>query len=228
MVLCPLLDIGENAVYLLNRNKWNKWNNQLRKDQMSKKENQPLTTGQIAQYCHVTHRAVLKWVSSGKLKAYRTPGNHSRVSVEDFLLFLQQYQMPIPLELKPASQLKKILIVDDDRGIVHSLQRVLMLENKYTIETAYDGFEAGKKFAAFKPDFMMLDICMPGVNGYQLCFDIRKDPANSHIKIIVVSGISEPKEIQKIMDLGADDYLQKPFSNEELQEKVRKLFRSEP
>ena len=50
-----------------------------------KNEKRPLTTGQIAKYCHVTHRGVLKWVESGKLKAYRTPGKHSRVSVEDFL-----------------------------------------------------------------------------------------------------------------------------------------------
>src|SRR5271168_2401834 len=90
----------------------------------------PLTTGQIAQYCHVTHRGVLKWVESGKLKAYRTPGKHSRVSVEDFLSFLKEYNMPVPVELQPVSLLTKVLIVDDDRGIVYSLRRILMLENK--------------------------------------------------------------------------------------------------
>src|ERR1700691_3737542 len=106
----------------------------------------PLTTGQIAKHCHVTHRGVLKWVESGKLKAYRTPGNHSRVSIEDFISFLKEYNMPIPAEFGPVSLLKKILIVDDDHGIVHSLRRMLMIENKYSIEEAYDGFEAGKKF----------------------------------------------------------------------------------
>ena len=55
-----------------------------------KNEKRPLTTGQIAKYCHVTHRGVLKWVESGKLRAYRTPGKHSRVSIEDFLHFLKQ------------------------------------------------------------------------------------------------------------------------------------------
>jgi excisionase family DNA binding protein len=126
----------------------------------------PLTTGQIAQYCHVTHRGVLKWVESGKLKAYRTPGNHSRVSVEDFLCFLKEYHMPIPAVLQPPAAHKKILIVDDDRSMVHSLQRVLMMENKYIIEAAYDGFQAGQKFSAFKPDFIILDVCMPGMDGY--------------------------------------------------------------
>src|SRR5208283_3403596 len=92
---------------------------------------EPLTTGQIARYCYVTHRGVLKWVESGKLKAYRTPGKHSRVSIEDFLSFLKEYNMPVPAVLQPSAMQKKILIVDDDRGIAHCLQRVLMLEDKY-------------------------------------------------------------------------------------------------
>lgn len=187
-------------------------------------ENIPLTTGQIAKYCHVTHRGVLKWVESGKLRAYRTPGMHSRVSIEDFLHFLKQYNMPIPADLQPPSTKKKILIVDDDRGIVNSLQRVLLMENKYIIEAAFNGFQAGRKFFEFKPDFIILDICMPGMDGYQVCANIRQDLNNKHVKILAISGLSEPHEIKKIMDLGADDYLQKPFSNEILQQKINQIL----
>jgi two-component system response regulator VicR len=187
-------------------------------------KDEPLTTGEIARYCHVTHRGVLKWVESGKLKAYRTPGKHSRVSVEDFLNFLKEYNMPIPAELQPASVLKKILIVDDDRGIVYSLRRLLMMENKFNIETAFDGFEAGKKFTAFKPDLVTLDIHMPALNGYQVYADIRNDPNNRNAKVLIVSGVSELKEIQKIMDLGADGFLQKPFSNEALKEQIKRIL----
>jgi len=192
----------------------------------------PLTTGQIAGYCHVTHRGVLKWVESGKLKAYRTPGKHSRVSIEDFLSFLKRYNMPVPADLqaprpqraqKPPTQ-KKILIVDDDRGIVHSLQRALMLENKYIIEAAYDGFQAGRKFSEFKPDFVILDICMPSVDGYQVCAYMRQETGDRDVKILVVSGMNDPQEIKKVMDLGADDYLQKPFSNEALQQKINHIL----
>jgi len=190
-----------------------------------KSEKRPLTTGQIAQYCHVTHRGVLKWIESGKLKAYRTPGKHSRVSTENFLDFLKEYNMPVPAVLQPpASTHKKVLIVDDDRGMVHCLQRALMIENKYIIEVAFDGFQAGKKFSEFKPDFIILDICMPGVDGYQVCAHIRGDLNNTRVKILAISGISTTGEIKKIMDLGADDYLQKPFSNETLQQKIKDML----
>jgi excisionase family DNA binding protein len=189
-----------------------------------KNEKRPLTTGEIARYCHVTHRGVLKWVESGKLKAYRTPGKHSRVSIEDFLHFLKEYNMPVPVELQPASLLKKVLIVDDDRGIVYSLRRMLMMENKYNIETAFDGFEAGKKFTAFQPDLMILDIYMPALDGYQVYASIRNDPINKKTKILIISGVNDPKEIQKISDLGADGFLQKPFSNEALKEQIKQVL----
>ncbi|MCA9408226.1 MAG: PAS domain-containing protein [Candidatus Omnitrophica bacterium] len=58
----------------------------------------PLTTFDVAKHCKVNHRTVLQWVTSNKLKAYRTPGNHSRVDVKDFIIFLQEYNMPIPSE----------------------------------------------------------------------------------------------------------------------------------
>ena len=88
-------------------------------------EARPLTTGEIAQYCHVTDRAVLKWVDEGKLKAYRTPGNHSRISVSDFLQFLKAYNMPIPADFKEAGVGHKILIVDDDKEKFNGMSPML-------------------------------------------------------------------------------------------------------
>lgn len=184
---------------------------------------QPLTTGQIAQHCHVTLRAVLKWISSGKLKAYRTPGNHSRVSVDDFLDFLNRYQMPIPPELK-SSDLKKILVVDDDHGVVQAIQRVLFNEGKYRVEIALDGFSAGQKMTEFQPDLMILDIRMPGMDGYEVCRHVRRMHGDRTVKILAVSGLVEEAELQKILQLGANDYLTKPFGNEALLAKITALL----
>jgi len=184
------------------------------------------TTYEIAQYCHVTPRTVIQWINEGKLKAFRTPGNHSRIEAEEFLDFLQRYHMPIPSGLMDENSggKKRILIVDDDKGVVDSIQRFLKREKIYDLEVAFDGFEAGRKFADFNPDLVILDIKMQGLDGYQLCSRIRNDPKNNNVKILLMSGLIEPKAISRVQESGADGYLAKPFSNEELKKKVMGLF----
>src|SRR5580698_7012149 len=119
-----------------------------------------LTTYEIAEYCQVTPRTAIQWVNEGKLKAFRTPGNHSRVTIEDFVDFLNKYKMPVPKELAASlrSDKKRILIVDNDKGIVNSLKLFLTSQKIYEMEVAFDGFEAGEKFASFKPHLVLLDI----------------------------------------------------------------------
>lgn len=186
---------------------------------------EPLTTGQIAEYCHVTVRAVYKWIKLGKLKAYQTPGRHSRVEFEDFIYFLKKYDMPTPEEFKLASQKQKILVVDDDREMVNSIRRMLILENKYSLAVAYDGFTAGRKFMEFQPDLMILDIKMPGMDGYEVCSQIRSNPANKNVKILAVSGILGIEGGEKILSMGANDFMAKPFDNNELKKKIEKLLK---
>lgn len=181
------------------------------------------TTGQIAEICHVTHRAVLKWVAKGRLKAHRTPGKHSRVHKNDLIAFLQEHGMPIPQGLTLISYKKRVLIVDDDPGIVHALQRLLMVGGDFEIATAHDGFAAGEAFGTFKPDLVILDIMMPMLDGYAVCQRIRQDEKNKHVRILCISGIDDPLEIKRMMDLGADEYLQKPFTHELMMAKVKKL-----
>ncbi len=184
----------------------------------------PLTTGEIAQYCHVTDRAVLKWVDEGKLKAYRTPGNHSRISVEDFLQFLKEYNMPIPSEFREVGVGHKILIVDDDKEMVSAIKRVLLSHHGFTVDVAFDGFSAGQKFSEFKPDLILLDIKMPGVDGFEVCSRLRKDPASRGVKIIIVSGALDMDGMEKVMALGANDYMTKPFRNEFLLMKIERVL----
>lgn len=186
-----------------------------------------LTTKNIAEYCQVTQRTAVQWINEGKLKFFRTPGKHIRVYHKDFLEFLKKYNMPAPEEWAApfnTNGKKKILIVDDDKGVVGSIQRFLKRENRYDLEVAYDGFEAGQKFITHKPDLVILDLRMPRVDGYKLCSAIRNNPENKNIKILVVSGLVEAKDKDMIMKLGADDYLVKPFDNKELKTKIVNLF----
>lgn len=189
----------------------------------------PLTTGEIAQYCHVNYRTVLSWIEAGKLKAYRTPGKHSRITMQDFLKFLTKYKMPIPAELKnilDKTRAKKILIIDDDKLVVNSIKRFLNQQANFEIQEAYDGFDAGRKVIDFLPDLVILDIKMPGMNGYDVAARIKKIPELSDTKIIAISGFFEQEGKEKIKSLGADVCLDKPFDPDELLKIINKIFNS--
>ena len=186
-----------------------------------------LTTKQIAEYCQVTQRTAVQWINEGKLKFFRTLGKHIRVYRKDFVEFLKEYHMPVPEELAvfvETNGKKRILIVDDDKSMVDSIQRFLKRENKYDLEVAYDGFEAGQKFITHRPDLVILDIRMPRVDGYKLCSAMRNNPDNKNVKILIISGLIDAKDKNKIVKLGADDYLEKPFENKQLKAKIDDLL----
>lgn len=182
-----------------------------------------LTTGKIAKYCHVTNRAVQQWITSGKLPVTRTPGRHSRVRREDFISFLKNYQMSVPQEFQSEGGSPKVLVVEDDKTTVKLLTRLLAREG-YQVEVAHNGFEAGIKFAAFAPDLISLDLQMPHLNGYEVLKMIRADMNNKEVGILVVSAFLDEEAIAKVKALGADDYLRKPIDQGELKAKVQALM----
>ena len=187
-----------------------------------------LTTRDISVYCDVTQRTVVQWINEGKIKAYRTPGNHIRIKREDFFDFLNRFKMPVPDEFKEGlgkdrNKGKRVLIVDDDREMVNSIKRVLIKEH-FDIEVAYDGFSAGLRLNDFNPEIVLLDIKMPGFDGYQVCANIRQNPKNQDMKILIISGMIDDDGIRKARELGADDVLQKPFDNKQLVAKIKDLF----
>ncbi len=187
-------------------------------------DGRPLTTGEIAAYCQVTLRAVLKWVATGKLKAYRTPGRHCRVRQADFVDFCRRYNMPVPAELSSVSQPPtRVLIVDDDQTMTRSLQHMLNTTGGYMVDVAYDGFSAGFKFAVDRPDLMTLDLRMPVMDGYKVLSMIRADPRNAGVKILVISAVSDQEEIKEVLGLGADAYMIKPIKREEFLQKAAEL-----
>lgn len=181
-----------------------------------------LTTYEIAQYAQVTPRTVIQWINEGKLKAFRTPGNHSRVAIEEFSSFLKKYNIPVPKEFvtAPMDDKKRILIVDDDRGMVDTIRRVLTKEKVYELEMAYDGFEAGEKFASFKPHLIILDIRMPALDGYKVCSRIKSNPENKNVKILFISATIDEEAVAQMTKLRADGFLAKPFDIKELETRI--------
>src|SRR3989339_378739 len=141
------------------------------------------TVSQASKYCRVSPKTIINWIEAGHIKAYKTMGGHRRIKKEDLDQFLKQNGMPLPSDSK-GDEKKKILVVDDDRIIVETIVQALE-EDEYGYEmiSASDGFEAGLQVSHFKPDLVILDIMMPDINGYEVCRNIKSNPAERDIKI---------------------------------------------
>lgn len=117
----------------------------------------------------------------------------------------------------------KILLVDDDPMNISILEEILLPD--YEIAVATNGDEALEILPNFEPDLILLDIMMPGIDGYEVCKRIREDTTHAMTKIILVSGKSMVEERLQGYDVGADDYIVKPFVDEELVAKVKVFLR---
>lgn len=118
---------------------------------------------------------------------------------------------------------KKILIVDDEPNIVISLE-FLMRREGFDVTVARDGEEALGAISQERPDLVLLDVMMPKVNGFEVCEQVRANPANASMHIIMLTAKGREAEISKGLGLGADGYITKPFSTRDLVEQVRNLL----
>lgn len=119
--------------------------------------------------------------------------------------------------------MKKILIVDDEPNIVMSLE-YLLRRKKFDVYIARNGTEALEGIKHEMPDLVLLDIMMPDVDGYEICEYVKAEPDLKHIKIIFLSAKSKQTDIDKGLELGAELYMLKPFSNKELLENINLLL----
>ncbi len=176
---------------------------------------------QAAKRCAISRWTLIKCVNSGELKASRTPGGHYRIlkeNLEDFLIKKKMY----PLVQNRFSK-KRILIVDDDRQVQKFLTAMLS-SKKYETEIASSGFEAGAKVVKFKPGLIILDLIMPEMSGFEVCRQIKKGPETSHIKILVLTGYDSRENKTRIMEAGADDYMEKSVEKDVLLGHIENLL----
>ena len=124
-------------------------------------------------------------------------------------------------------KIKKILVVEDEEDILKLLLSIFDGFGDYRILSARNGEEALRLARVDNPDIILLDIQLPRLNGYEVCKSIKSDPTMSHIKIIVLSGMTQNSDRQKAQEAGADGYIAKPYSSIELLEKVKELLRSD-
>lgn len=118
---------------------------------------------------------------------------------------------------------KKILIVDDDQQIVLLLASRLKA-NKYEIVVAYDAMQAVAKAFSEKPDLILLDIKMPAGGGIGVMDNLRNSAATSVIPVIVITAYPNPEIQQKVLEMGAVDFISKPFKAEDVLSRIRKAL----
>ncbi|MBN9294870.1 MAG: response regulator [Flavobacteriia bacterium] len=121
------------------------------------------------------------------------------------------------------SSSKKILIVDDEPSIVLSLD-YLMRKNGFQPFIARNGEEALVISKKEMPALIILDIMMPGIDGYQVCEQLKGNPETAGIKIIFLSAKSGKEAIEKGLNVGADKYLTKPFNTKQIMQEVLDLL----
>ncbi len=116
---------------------------------------------------------------------------------------------------------QKILVVDDEKSIADAMAYALRREG-FTVEAAYDGEEALKKFDLFKPDAMILDVMLPGIDGYEV---LKKLENKTPVGIIMLTAKEDIVNKVLGLELGADDYITKPFDMRELLARLKSLLR---
>lgn len=117
----------------------------------------------------------------------------------------------------------KVMIVDDDPSIVVALE-FLMEQNGYEVEVARSGEEAIESIPKFQPDLILLDIMLPGIDGYEVCEILRLKPAWRNIRVIFLTAKGSEEDIARGLVLGADAYVVKPFTNKSVVDMVDDLL----
>lgn len=120
---------------------------------------------------------------------------------------------------------KTILVVDDEPDIVKLVEISLKLGN-YEVLKAYNGSEALDLLKTHHPDLILLDIMMAGLSGYEVCEKIKQDPNLKDIPVVMLTAKSQKNDAEKGLEVGADDYIIKPFDPYELSEQVTRFLQN--
>lgn len=124
----------------------------------------------------------------------------------------------------PATARPTILVVEDEAPLL-TLLRYNLEKQGFQVEEATDGQEALLRVAEARPDLILLDWMLPAMSGIEVCRQIRRRPATRDLPIIMVTARTEDQDAVRALDLGADDYITKPFAMEGLMARVRALLR---
>ena len=179
-----------------------------------------LSTFGIARMLHVDPGSIANWIDQNLLKAHRTPGGHRRVATDDLVTFLRKHKMPIPAELDSVPS--RVVIVDDEPAITRLIAWAIKAAlPECEVVEAHDGFRAGTIVATLKPNVVILDLRMPGMDGYEVCRLIKTQESTRQADVLAMTAHPSPENVRRIIACGARACLAKPLDMEALLTEVR-------
>ncbi|MBL0927650.1 MAG: response regulator [Phycisphaerales bacterium] len=165
------------------------------------------TTGEAAEVCKVSQQTIIRCFDSGRLGGFRVPGSKfRRIPREELLRFMKDND--IPAEVLEGGR-RRVLIVDDDMAVLEALSEALGRDGRFEVKTATNGYDAGMLTESFRPHVILLDVMLPDINGQIVCQRVRQRTEGGAVRVLLMSG--QPMEPEKVTEIGADDFLAKPF-----------------
>jgi two-component system, OmpR family, response regulator len=182
---------------------------------------------EVANICGVVNQTAINWIRNGYLKAFSTPGGQYRVYLDDLVDFMNKRKMRIPSELmdiydQEVVNQQSVLVVDDDKGLNSVIAKYLeKSDEKIVVYQAYDGFEAGAQLVDKKPRCVLLDLDLPGVDGFDLCRRIYTSEEYGKPIVCVITALQDDDIEQKVKKMGAVEFFRKPLNLVEISEKIK-------
>jgi len=181
---------------------------------MALKNRNYLTPHDVAEMLMVSPITVRQLAQKGDLIAQTTPGGHRRFMSHDVERFAKERGLSLQL---PDNNDLRVLIVDDDKQLSGYLGELLnSFPLNIVVDTADDGFSAGRIVQKFLPNIILLDLMMPGLDGFQVCKRLKADPTTKAIRVIAMTGYPTQENINRIIARGAEACLYKPIDKDAL------------
>ena len=176
-----------------------------------------LTPAEAAKLLHVAPTTIRHWAQIGRLPFISTPGGHRRFDRNDILSLMSTPKINVKNDFS-------ILIIEDDKEFADMLTQ--FLENLFPyakIKIAYNPFDAGDLLHTVKPDVVMLDLMMVGMDGFSICHRIKSTPATANIIVIAMTGALTDDNVNRIVALGAETCFGKPLNFTLLEKTIKQL-----
>ncbi len=179
-------------------------------EKKSNTEQELLTPSQAAQILMISPITLRQWAQKGMLPAYTTVGGHRRFRLTDIENFARDNNSTIAN--KNNSDLR-LLVIDDDENILRFLGHLFeeVSTKNVILETATNGFDGGLKIHSFKPDFLLLDLKMSGMDGFEVCQQVKQNSITADIRVLTMTGFPTRENTERIISLGAEACFAKPL-----------------